>query len=108
MTRLRPLALAVLIAATGCFHATIETGKPASQTVVSKPFQPSFIAGLVPPPTVNTAQACPSGVSKVETVHSFVEGLVAAITFNIFTPMTIKITCAAMAPVGREELYVGL
>jgi len=103
MARLRPLiVLAVLVAGSGCYHATIETGRPASATVVTKSFAPSFIYGLVPPPTLNVSQQCTSGVAKVETMHSFVEGLVAGITFGIFTPMSMKVTCAASAS-GRDD-----
>lgn len=103
MKLLRPvITLAVLVAATGCYHATIDTGRAPSPTVVTKAFSPSFIYGLVPPPTLNVSQQCPSGVAKVETVHSFVEGLVAGITFGLFTPMTLKVTCAAPGS-GRDD-----
>ena len=103
MNRLRPMiTLAFLVATAGCYHAVIDTGRPASTTVVSKSFAPSFIYGLVPPPALNVSQQCTSGVAKVETVHTFVEGLVAAITFGIFTPMSMKVTCAAPAS-GRDD-----
>lgn len=103
MKLLRPMiTLVVLAAATGCYHATIDTGRAPSPTVVTKAFSPSFIYGLVPPPTLNVSQQCPSGVAKVETVHSFVEGLVAGITFGLFTPMTLKVTCAASGS-GRDD-----
>ncbi|NNK65052.1 MAG: hypothetical protein HKO98_17750, partial [Gemmatimonadetes bacterium] len=35
----------------------------------------------------------------VETQHSFLNGLVAGLTFGIFTPMTITVTCGA----GEEQ-----
>ena len=98
------LVLVPTFALAACYHAVVETGRPASSTVVNKPFQPSFVFGLVPPPAVNVAQECKSGVAKVETQHSFVEGLVAGITFGIFTPMTVTVTCAsgsAALPAGR-------
>ncbi|HEX9580308.1 MAG TPA: Bor family protein [Gemmatimonadales bacterium] len=79
----------------GCYHATIETGRPPSPQVVEKPWAPSFIYGIVPPAVLETASQCPNGVSKVETLHSFLNGLVAGLTFGIFTPMTLKVTCAA-------------
>ena len=99
MRKLLSLAALVLFLP-ACYHATVETGRPMSATVVNKPFQPSFVFGLVPPPTLNVASECPNGVAKVETVHSFVEGLVAAITFSLFTPMTIKVTCASAGGTG--------
>jgi hypothetical protein len=54
----------------------------------------SFLWGLVPPPVENVSQQCTNGVSKVETQHSFLNGLVAALTFSIVTPMQIDVTCA--------------
>lgn len=38
---------------------------------------------------------CPAGVAKVETVHTFIEGLVSALTFSLFTPMSYIVTCAS-------------
>lgn len=96
MTRLRSLAaLSFLLVLPACYHAVIDTGRPASATVVTKSFQPSFIYGLVPPPALNVSQQCPAGVAKVETMHTFVEGLVGAITWGLFTPMSYKVTCAS-------------
>lgn len=94
--RLAQLAMALLILPTAaCYHQVVDTGKPASPTVIDKPWQMSFIYGLVPPPELNVAQQCPGGVAKVETQHSFLNGLVAGITFGILTPMQVTVTCAA-------------
>lgn len=95
-------ALAVAIAATGCYHATIDTGLQPSGQTIKKPWATSFVYGLVPPEVVETAAKCPNGVAKVETQLSFLNQLVSALTFGIFTPMTIEVQCAAprtgMAP----------
>lgn len=68
---------------------------------MTKPWAMSFIYGLVPPPIENVSQQCSNGVSKVETQHSFLNGLVAVLTFSIVTPMEIKVTCAAAG--GRDD-----
>lgn len=91
---LRALSLVGVFLIVGCYHAVIETGRPAGTTVVHKPWAMSFIFGLVPPPVENVTQQCTNGVSKVETMHSFLNGLVAVVTFNLVTPMDIKVTCA--------------
>lgn len=94
--RLRTLVLAATsVALSGCYHITVTTGAPAAPTVVDKQWQNSFIYGLVPPPELNVKDQCPNGASQVETEHSFVNGLVAAITWNIYTPMHVKVTCAS-------------
>ena len=80
---------------TGCYNAKITTDKNPSNKTIEKPWAHGFIFGLVPPSTVETAQQCPNGVSVVETKISFLNGLVSGITFNLYTPMTIEVTCAA-------------
>ena len=84
-----------LLTLSGCYHAKITTGLPASAEKIDIPFAHSFVYGLVPPSEVRAATQCANGVSMVETKISFVNGLVAAITFSLYTPMHITVTCAA-------------
>jgi hypothetical protein len=84
-----------VFAFSGCYHAKISTGLPASADKIDIPFAHSFVYGLVPPSEVRAATQCANGVSMVETKISFVNGLVAAITFSLYTPMHITVTCAA-------------
>jgi hypothetical protein len=79
----------------GCYHATIETGNPPAPETIDKQWATSLIFGLVPPSVTETAQKCPNGVSKVETQQTFLNGVVRILTFGIYTPMAIKVTCAA-------------
>ena len=96
MRRAALLALAGMVALTaGCYKATIETGLPASTTIVENEWASSWIGGLVPPATVNVASQCPNGVSQVQTQHSFLNMLAYMVTFGIYSPMTITVTCAA-------------
>ena len=98
--RIKMLSLAAAgVVLTGCYHVSVvhNPGGVAQQgagTVVEKPFSHSFVAGLVPPAELNVSDRCPRGGSKVETKHSFVNGLIAGITYNIYTPITVKVTCA--------------
>jgi hypothetical protein len=95
MTRFRlGTLLTAVVVLSGCYHATIETGLPPGNQTLEKPWASSWIGGLVPPQTVETASRCPNGVARIETQQSFVNGLVAWITFFIYTPMTIVVTCA--------------
>ncbi len=94
-----PLA-AALVLSMACWHAIITTGRAESSTVIEHAWASSFIYGLVPPDPVDVEQQCKSGVAKVETQHSFLNGLVAFLTLSIYTPIDIKVTCAGagMAP----------
>ena len=104
MTRSRlGTLLAVVVVLSGCYHATIETGLPPGNQTLEKPWASSWIYGLVPPQTVETASRCPNGVARVETQQSFVNGLVGLITFGIYTPMTIVVTCAGPDPMDDAD-----
>lgn len=100
MARIR-LALAACAAAllsTACYKVTVVTGAAPGATVVDQPWTHFFVFGLVPPPNgpVNVAQRCPGGnVSQVVTQQSFVNGLVSSLTFSLYTPQQVTVTCAA-------------
>ena len=51
---------------------------------------------------METAEACPNGVAIVETELSFVNQLIGMLTLGIYTPMHIKVTCAATASTSLE------
>jgi hypothetical protein len=84
-----------LLLLTGCFHARVTTGLEPSVKVIDRPFASGWIYGLVPPSTVEAEAECENGVAGVETELSFVNQLVAFLTGGIYTPMHIKVTCAA-------------
>ena len=105
------VAVTTLIGLAACYHATIDTGLPPSPQVVDKPWASGWIYGLVPPKTIETMAKCPNGVSKVETQLSFVNQLVNFLTLGIYTPMSIKVTCAsgsrAAIPQGASKVELG-
>ncbi len=79
----------------GCYNARVTTGlTPSAQTIEVK-WAHGFLAGLVPPSALNVAQDCPSGVAIVETKLSFLNLVANAITFGLYSPMEITVTCAA-------------
>ena len=89
------LLLAVAVTSVGCYHASVTTGRTPSAVVIDKPFASGWLYGLVPPSTVEAASECRNGVAIVETELSLVNQLVSFITFGIYTPMHIRVTCAA-------------
>lgn len=86
-------ALAMLMS--GCYHAQVTTGLEASSEVYQKKWATGFIAGLVPPDVVDATEHCSNGVAKVETRHSFLNMVAQAITFSLYSPMEITVTCAS-------------
>jgi hypothetical protein len=89
------LLAVLLVCAPGCYHAVIETARPAGTQTIDILWAHSFVYGIVPPNVVNSAAQCPSGVARVVTEHSFLNGLVAVITWGIYTPIHITVTCAS-------------
>jgi hypothetical protein len=83
-----------------CYHVTVLTGAPTGPEKIDKEWQNSFVIGLVPPAELSTKETCARGVASVETERSFLNGLVGAITWNIYTPMHVTVTCAS-GPVAR-------
>jgi hypothetical protein len=103
------VAVAALILG-GCYHATIDTGLQPSGQKIEKKWAHGFVYGLVPPETIETASRCPNGVAKVETRLSFLNQLASALTWGLYTPMTIEVNCAAVGtasiPADAEKLTV--
>jgi hypothetical protein len=95
--------LAALTALGACFHATIETGLTPSTQVLERKWASSWIYGLVPPKTVETASRCPDGVAKVETQRSFLNQVVEILTLGIYTPVDIRVTCALPAGTSAPQ-----
>lgn len=87
------IALAILLS--GCYHAQVTTGLEASNEVYQEAWATSFIGGLVPPNVVNAQQHCSNGVARVETRLSFLNMVATLITFNLYSPMEITVTCAS-------------
>src|SRR5256885_17211108 len=95
MRRIIPALIAAALLSSACYHVTVVTGAtPAAQTI-DKPWQNSFVLGLVPPEELSAKPGCAQGVAKVETERSFLNGLVGAITSSIYTPMHVTITCSS-------------
>jgi hypothetical protein len=91
------------VAIGACHHATIDLGATPSLETIHEPWANSWIYSLVPPSRIETAAKCASGVAKVETQRSFLNGLVAILTLGIYTPMEIKVTCAARGNADSPE-----
>ena len=88
------LLLTLVLLPTACYHATINTGLRPSTMKIENKWATGWIYGLVPPATVQTMSQCPEGVAQVDTQLSFLNQLVSFITWGIYTPMEIVVTCA--------------
>lgn len=99
----------VLASTTGCFRQVVQTGQAPSQTVVQKNWVSTWVFGLVAAAPIDARTSCAGGVATVETLTSFANGFATALTFGIWAPQTVKMTCAsgmAALPAGTELLRV--
>lgn len=89
------LLIGVAVGTTGCFHHKY-VGDPsaaASQPAFDK-WRHHLIAGLINlGDDMDLDDICPSGVAMIHDRHSFLTGLVGALTFNIYTPTKVTIYC---------------
>lgn len=99
------LVLVLVTATTGCYRATVDTGLQPSGEEIREDWAHSYIGGLVPPTTVETAARCPDGVARVETHLSFLNMVVNIVTLGIYSPMNIRVQCAAPGS-GSEAAFV--
>ena len=97
------LLLLCIVFVSGCYAATIETGKTPSTRVVENNWAAGWIFGLVPPKIVETANQCSAGIARVQTMLSFPNRLLGLLTIGIYTPMTIKVTCARVQDTSQAE-----
>lgn len=88
------LILTFLVILPACYHATVTTGLRPSTIKIEDKWADGWVYGLVPPSAVETMERCPAGVAQVDTQLSFLNQLVNFLTFGIYTPMEIVVTCA--------------
>ena len=93
-----PLVAALVLLA-GCWRTTIRNGStPIGQTPIE--YDGKWHSGLVYglaelSGPYDLSAVCPRGWSEIHTETSFVNGLVTAVTFEIYTPQSVTIRCAA-------------
>lgn len=91
--RMAVIALSFSFLLTSCYSYTSVVGKGAQGTTQVKKWNHYVIGGLVPV-GVSDSKAMAGGATDytVTVDHSFVNGLLNAITFGIYTPTTTTVT----------------
>lgn len=108
MPRLHRILLiaGLLLGTAGCYKAVIDTGRQPNGQTIERPWAHSFIGGLVPPSVTETASQCSGGVAQVTTQHSFLNLVAHAVTFGIYSPMTITVQCAGGDDEQQEDATI--
>lgn len=85
--------LALLFSMTSCYTYTMEVGKGPQTGVEVKKMNTYFIYGLAPGNVSDPKQLAGGATDyRVTIQHTFVDGLIASLTFGIFTPTTTIVT----------------
>jgi len=88
------LLLIACVGLTGCYQAKVTTSKSPGDKVVEKKWASSFVYGLVPA-KVDVSDECSNGIASAEREFSFVNMLVGNITFGLYLPQSVTVTCAS-------------
>ena len=92
---LRTLAILLfLFPATGCYYAMIDTGRPESVRTVQEGWAAGYMGGIVAPRLGRLVERCPHGAARVEAHRSLANLAVMALTFGLYAPTTVEVTCA--------------
>lgn len=97
MKRALYAAAALAALSTGCYRTTVVNNgaTPSSSSLeYTDRWNHNAVIGLVNiSGPQDASKACPNGWATVETQQSFVQGLVGAITQNLYTPQNLTIRC---------------
>ncbi len=91
--KLKCAALALGLAAAGCYRVAYETNLPAGGPIRTQT-APFFLAGLIGTTVVDLEAMCPNGVARWWNEASPLDTVLTYITLGIYTPRTITVMCA--------------
>ncbi len=90
----RLIGIVALLAGTGCFHIHYVTGEPQAPNASYEAWHHGGIFGLVEfVQPLDVSNICPQGTARVDSEESFLNGLVRAVTWSLYTPETVTVTC---------------
>ncbi len=96
---------------TACWHTVITTDLPPSTQVHHEEWRPAFAWGLVPAQVDASKYCAGRRWARVETQLSPINWVVALVTVGIFTPVDVRVTCAAsgamLTPTDGPTLRLG-
>ena len=102
-TALRALMLAAAVAsvAGGCYTTRVHSGMPGAipAPLATERWHHTLVGGLaeVSDP-IDLEALCPQGWATIHEEYTFLNGLVAGVTEQIYTPRTYTVTCSGAAP----------
>jgi hypothetical protein len=103
MRRFAAAAALGALALTGCYKVQVVASPTAVGGEAKASWQNFFVFGLVGNARIDVREFCGGGeAATVETGATFVNGLVSGLTFGLYTPRTVTVTCAAGRAAGNS------
>jgi len=95
MTARSVFTLGMLLFTAACYEHTYTVGTGASNApVVYERWHSHWLGGLIDPSQeIELREMCPSGDATIHEEVSFLNGLVAALTAEIYAPTTVEVRC---------------
>lgn len=96
-TKMTVAALALVLATSACATHKINYSNPrvSASGQVHEKKQSFFLWGLVGGDEVDLQNTCPNGVARIASQSSAVDGILTVITGGLYSPMSVKVQCAA-------------
>jgi hypothetical protein len=94
---MKRMVLILAIALTGCWRMTVRNGSPVGATPIEydNKWHSGLIYGLAElSGPYDLSKVCPQGWSEIHTETPLVQGLVQALTLQIYNPQGVTIRCA--------------
>ncbi len=87
--------LACLVTTSGCFHTRV-VNRDSIPGESHEQKGRIFLWGLASSSSAHVAVAekCPDGLARAESLRTFGDGLLAVVTLGLYTPVTLRYTCA--------------
>ncbi len=86
--------LTLIIVTTGCCEHTYTMGQGGvAAPIVYEEWHSQWLGGLIGERNLDINVLCPSGNATIHDEQSFLNGLVSALTFAIYSPTIVKIRC---------------
>jgi Bor protein len=85
----------------GCYTTTLSSGKPPGPANIEydEKWHHGAVWGIAElSGPYNMEQVCPHGWSEIRTETSFANGFVQAVTYGVYSPQTVTVRCAVVAP----------
>lgn len=89
------LIIAIAMVLSGCAAQTFEINGSTGEVPTDQQSQHFFISGLGQEKITDAADVCGGveNIVKVESQHTFINGLLGFVTFGIYTPRDAKVYC---------------